>query len=100
MKKRVKKYTSQFKFQAVMESLVKVNVSEIARKYQVNANQLSNWRAEFKKYGHKLFDIGKKDPDIKYKKKISELENLIGKKEVELNLLKTYLDFYAPTDGV
>ena len=35
----------------------------------------------------------------KFKKKVMELENIIGKKEIEINILKKYLDFYAPLDG-
>jgi len=27
------------------------------------------------------------------------LEKLIGKKEVEISILKNYLDFYVPLDG-
>ena len=60
---------------------MKDSVSGVARKYQINPTQLSNWRADFKKHGYKLFDIGKRDPETKYKKKIHDLENLIGKKE-------------------
>jgi len=34
-----------------------------------------------------------------FRKRVAQLEGLIGRKEVELSVLKNYLDFYAPPDG-
>lgn len=99
MAKRAKKYSSEFKFKVVLESFVKGNVAEIARQYGVHPNQLSLWRKEFNTNGHAAFENDPSKIEKKYKSKIEKLENLIGKKEVEISLLKNYLDFYAPLDG-
>lgn len=99
MGKKNKKFTSSFKFKVVIESLIKGNVTRVARQYDIHPNLVSNWRTLFNKQGNTIFDGKNIDVESKYKKKISELENLIGKKEVEINLLKNYLDFYVPLDG-
>ena len=99
MGRKVKKHKPEFKFQVVMESFQKGNVVEVAREHGINPNQLSQWRKEFLSNGAQVFV---KSPDKQQKeiaKKISQLENIIGKKEVEISLLKNYLDFYAPLDG-
>jgi transposase len=99
MGKKPKNYSSSFKFKVVMESMVKGNVAEVARQYHIHPNQLSTWRTQFQQRGPGIFESGNTDLEKKYQKKITELENLIGKKEIEANILKRYVDFYVPLDG-
>ena len=96
MAKKPRAYTPSFKFKVVMESFVKGSVAEVARKYGLNPNRLSSWRTKFSKAGHLVFERDSEEAEKKYRKEIEKLENLIGKKEVEINLLKSYLDFYVP----
>jgi len=35
----------------------------------------------------------------KLKKKIAQMEQLLGKKEIELNLIKNFADFYSSQSG-
>jgi len=97
--KKKKKHSSKFKLQVVLESLSKNQISEIARKYDINPNLLSRWRQILKANGSMIFENKPEDLEKKHQKKIESLENLIGKKEIELNLVKKYLDFYAPENG-
>ena len=99
MGKKIKKHSPEFKFKVALESFIKDNVTEVARQYGINPNQLSLWRKQFVDQGHRAFEgNGSKETD-KHRKKVEQLENLIGKKEVEISLLKNYLDFYVPLDG-
>ena len=99
MGKKAKKYSSEFKFKVVLESLAEDSVAEVARRYNIHPNQLSLWRRQFRNEGPGVFGRGK-DKDIDaYRKRIAQLETLVGKKELEINLLKNYLDFYVPLDG-
>lgn len=100
MARKAKRYHPSFKFKVVLDSFVKGKVSQVARHYEVNTNQLSTWRRQFLDQGEQLFRSGKTNQEDKLKKKLESLENLIGKKEIEISLLKKYLDFYAPPDGV
>ena len=93
------KYTAKFKFDRVIESLKKGSVSEVARSYGVRANLLSKWRSEFLERGAEVFE-NKPDKNItKLQKRIAKLEQLLGKKEVELALIKNFSDFYESHGG-
>lgn len=93
------KYTAKFKFDRVIESIEKGNVSEVARSYGFGANLLSKWRGEFLEKGHQAFE-SKPDTDVKkLKKRVKQLEQLVGKKEVELSLIKNFADFYESQNG-
>jgi transposase len=94
-----KKHTARFKFTAVLETIQKDNVAEVALKYGINANQLSTWRKRFLDDGYEVFESTKDQEEQRLEKKFAKMEQLLGKKEVELSLLKNYLDFYAPPDG-
>ena len=93
------KYTSKFKFDRVIESIKLDSLSQVARQYGFGVNLLSKWRLEFFKSGHGVFET-KPDQDlVKLKQKLAKLEQLIGKKEIELNLIKNFSDFYQSPDG-
>jgi len=100
MAKKAKVYHPSFKFKAVLESFIKGNVVEVAHKYGINPNQLSSWRKQFLERGQVVFQKEKASREKQLERRIESLENLIGKKEVEINLLKKYLDFYVPRDGI
>jgi transposase len=93
------KYTAKFKFDRVIESIKKDSISEIARSYGFGANLLSKWRSDFLKGGH-VFFANKPDADVvKLRKKAAQMEQLLGKKEIELNLIKNFADFYSSQSG-
>lgn len=93
------KYTAKFKFDRVIESLKKDNVSEVSRQYGFGANLLSKWRGEFMDKGHLVFE-SKPDADVvKLRKRVHQLEQLLGKKEVELALIQNFSDFYQSQSG-
>jgi hypothetical protein len=50
------------------------------------------------KNGPDVFEQSRDKVAEQLKKQIKGLENLLGKKEIEINLLKGYLDFYVPPD--
>jgi transposase-like protein len=79
MGKKVKKHSSEFKFKVVLESYIKDNVAEVSRQYGINANQLFLWRKQFISQGHQAFEGDAAKGDAKFRKKIEQLENLIGK---------------------
>ena len=99
MGKKLNTHTASLKFKVVLESFTSNNVAETARKYGLNANQLSTWRSYFQEQGPTIFqtDASKRERDLE--KQVATLEQLLGKKELEIQLLKKYLDFYAPRAG-
>lgn len=90
--KSPRKFASSFKFQLVVETLKnESNQTEIARAYQVDPKLISLWKRQLLQNGHKTFETGKGDDSAQ---KIGELEKLIGKQTVEINLLKKFLGHY------
>jgi len=89
-----KQHSSKFKFEAVLESFKRDSVNEVARSKDINANMVSTWRKILINNGHKIFDKAPDKEVTTLRSKVAKLERLIGKKEIELNLLKNFSDFY------
>ncbi|NGP87720.1 transposase [Fodinibius halophilus] len=90
-KSKRKRYTSKFKFQLVLESFTnEYSDSQLARKYGVHPVTLSNWKKEFKEKGPQIFSSKKQDQRLA--KKLKQMERLLGQKEVEIAMLKNFLD--------
>jgi len=90
-----KKYTPQFKLDRALEAVKNNNLSEISRKYGVSVNVLSNWKTQLFTRGVQIFEIAPDQANKELKNKVAKLEQMIGKKEVELNLIKNFSDFYG-----
>ena len=85
-----KRYSPKLKFQVVLE-LLKGNKtpSQVGRAYNVHPNSAGLWKRTFLEKGPEIFS---RDGDItEYEGRIAELERLLGKKEVEIALLKNFL---------
>ena len=89
-----KQYSPQFKFDRALEAIKNDNLSEISRKYGVSVNILSKWRSELLAKGAQTFANSPDKEKNQLKAKIAKLEQMLGKKEVELNVLKNFSDFY------
>ena len=95
VKKKKTKYNAEFKFARALEVIKGGNVAEVARKYGVNPNVLYLWRDQLLDKGVHVFDNGGAKLETELKSKVARLEQMLGKKEVELSLLKNFSDFYA-----
>ncbi len=93
--RKKKVYTAQFKFDRVVDILKGGNAAEIGRKYEVNPNLLYLWRDQLAERGVKAFENSPDQVLGELKTKVARLEQMLGKKEVELNLLKNFSDFYS-----
>jgi transposase-like protein len=85
-----KRYSPKLKFQVVLEVLrSEKTVAQIAKAYGVHPNSINAWKREFIENGPDIFD--QNGLVSGYEKRLSELEQLLGKKEVEIALLKNFL---------
>ena len=85
-----KRYTAKFKFQVVMEVLTgQRSVGQVAKVYGVHPNTVNAWRQTFLEKGAEVF--AQDSMVAEYERRIAELERLLGKKEVEIALLKNFL---------
>jgi len=89
-----KKYSGKFKLQIVLEAISdERTTAEIARNYDVNPNLIGRWKQDLLEHGHEIFDTPTAENNPY--KKIEELEKIIGKLTVELELAKNYLRHYS-----
>jgi len=85
-----KRYSAKFKFQVVLELLSgDKTAAQVAKAYGVHPNTANAWKKIFLEKGPDLF--AENSVVAQYERRIAELEQLIGKKEVEIALLKGFL---------
>lgn len=90
MLKGKRRYTAKLKFQVVTESLTgEKTPGQIAKAYGVHANSIGIWKKQLLERGAEIFDRAEHGGDAE--KRIAELEQLLGKKEVEIALLQNFL---------
>lgn len=90
-KSKRKRYSAKFKFELVLESFSsEQSDAQLARKHGVHPVTLSNWKTEFRQRGPQIFSSKKQDRQ--QAKKLQRMERLLGQKEVEIALLKNFLD--------
>ena len=94
VKQTKRKYTAEFKFKISLETEKTTELAITARKYGINPTLLSKWKKEFLNNGSEIFKTTRDKENDKLKKQIANLERMVGQKEVELNLLKNFSDFY------
>ena len=88
--KRGKRYSPQFKAQVVLEVLQSdKTAAEVARVYAVHPNTVHRWTDEFLEHASDVF--GGDEQLQAYEQQVAELKQLLGKKEVEIALLKNFL---------
>jgi len=83
-----KAYSSHVKFQVVMEVIKGKAVGKVARLYGFHPTLFPRWKRQFEEKGPGIFEDRKTDES---QKKIEELTRMIGKKEIEIELLKKFL---------
>ena len=85
-----KRYSPKLKFQVVLELLKgKTTPAQISRTYNVHPNSAGLWKRVVLEKGPEIFS---KDSVVaEYERRIADLEQLVGKKEVEIALLKNFL---------
>jgi transposase-like protein len=85
-----KRFSSDFKAKVATEAIrEKFTLQELATKYEVHPNQITEWKKELLNNMSSIFDKNKTNGDDPKKDKlISELYKKIGKKDMELEFLK------------
>jgi len=86
----MRRYSAKLKFQVVLEALKgEKTPAQIAKAYRVHPNSVGIWRHWFCERGPALFE--RAEAAHENERRLAELEQLLGKKEVEIALLKNFL---------
>jgi transposase len=89
--KKGKRYSPRFQFQVVLEVLKgDRDAVEIARAHDLHPTTVSRWKREFLENGPEVF--GRSGTVAVYETRIKEMERLLGRKEVEIALLRNFAD--------
>ena len=84
-----RKFTREFKEEAVRRLGLEVSVAEVAKACEVNANVLHRWRREIQEFGGKAFaSNGQRRVD---ENRVAELERKVGRQALEIDFLRRCL---------
>ena len=85
-----KRYSARFKFRVVVEVLTgDKSLGQVAKVHGIHPNTVNAWKRTFMEKGPEVFAHA--NIVAEYERRIAELERLIGRKEVEIALLKNFL---------
>lgn len=91
MKKTRRKFTSEFKSKVSLEALKeRYSLSELAGRFELHPNQISQWKQEFLEKSKDVFDKKTTQP-VEKEVDLDKLYAKIGKLEVERDFLKKNL---------
>ena len=92
MKKTRRKFTSAFKTKVVLEALKeRYTVAELAKRFELHPNQISQWKKEFMEHASLVFDQGRKATKEEPPVELDKLYAKIGQLEVDRDFLKKSL---------
>lgn len=84
-----RRFSPKLKFKVVLELLAgEKTPAQIAKAYGVHPNSVTLWKETLLERGSAVFE---REEGPTNDRRIAELEQLIGKKEVEIALLKNFL---------
>lgn len=91
MKKTRRKFTSEFKVKVAIEALKeRHSLSELAERFELHPNQISQWKQEFLEKSSTVFD-NKASKTEETEVDLDKLYAKIGKLEMERDFLKKNL---------
>jgi len=92
MRKKRRNFSSEFKSKVAIEALKeRYSLSELAERFELHPNQISQWKQEFLEKSSSVFDK-KKDKSAEKEVDLDKLYAKIGKLEVERDFLKKSLN--------
>lgn len=91
-KQKRRKFQPEFKAKVALEAIQeKETVHEIAEKYELHPNQVTNWKKEFQERAQEVFKKEKKGPEKAAEKERDKLYKKVGQLQVEVDFLKKSL---------
>ena len=84
-----KRFNSEYKLKVALEAIrEKFTIQELATKFEVHPNQITQWKKEALANMSSVFEKKAEKEDRHKDKQIAELERRIGQKDMELDFLK------------
>ena len=81
----------------------KITVRELSRIYEVSETAIYKWKRKFSKLDKSerivVEKVSEENKNIELLNRIKELEQIIGKKQLELDYYKTAVDIFSEEEG-
>ncbi len=92
MRKQRRKFSSEFKVKVALEALKERHtLSELAERFELHPNQISQWKQEFVERSQEIFEDNTKKDKKHVLEDAEKLYNKIGRLEMERDFLKKSL---------
>ena len=92
MKKERRKFSAAFKTKVALEAIKeKETLQQLASKFEVHANQITQWKREFLESAEDIFSKKKSEEKVNEEKEKDALYNKIGRLQTEIDFLKKVL---------
>lgn len=92
MRKKRRRFSSEFKLRVVLEALKeRQSLNEIAQKHQLHQNQVSKWKSDFLSQALDYMEHQSRRASIEKDVEKEQLYAKIGKLQMELDFLKKKL---------
>ena len=88
-KKFGKRYSATLKWAAALEAIKGKDTGKVGKLYGIHPTSVAHWKDHVLKTGPELFQAS--NTIRQYEEKVARLEQLLGKKEVEIAFLKNFL---------
>lgn len=86
-----RKFSSAFKTKVVLEALnERSSIQELARKYEIHPNQISQWKKQFLSNAESIFEKPAQEKSEEELEK-ERLYKVIGQQKIEIDFLKKNL---------
>ena len=96
-KRKRRTFTPEFKAKVVLEALTaEGSQAELCRRHNLSEEQVSEWKCQFLENAASLFGARDK-PSKETKARIAELEQLVGRMSVAMDIQKKVLDLLGET---
>ena len=98
MTRKQRKYSSQFKFETVLEGLRgEKTIAQLCRERNIKDSLYYKWRQEFLDRAPEIFTDKRQAQDTHKDDHIAELERLVGQLTLEIEMLKKGSAFLTST---
>lgn len=94
MARTPRQFTPEFKAQVVLELLSQQrSAAELCRAHQIKDSLLYRWKQEFLERAPRVFALGESGEAARQAQRIAELERLVGRLTLELDVVKKASDW-------
>ena len=93
MSKNRRVFSDKFKFKVVLEAIKGTRqISEIASEFEIQPNQIINWKKQFLDNGEKVFSTKKNDEVTTLENEKNDLFKKVGEQTVQIDWLKKNIE--------